>query len=115
MKRFSLIIFIMILAGLLMPQISYSQISLPINKTNFKTENKDGFGKAMESVRRGDEYFESQSLGGYNKAIDEYLSAYTYNPKCAELNYKIGVCYLFSQEKKKAIFLCVNTLYICKT
>ena len=103
MKRFSLIIFIMILAGLLMPQISYSQISLPINKTNFKTENKEGFGKAMESVRRGDEYFDSQSLGGYNKAIDEYLSAYSYNPKCAELNYKIGVCYLFSQEKKKAI------------
>ena len=84
-------------------QISFSQINVEINKKDFKTEAKDGYKEAINSIALGDEYFSSYSTGGYLRALPEYLRANKYNSNNAELNYKIGVCYLSSTEKKKAI------------
>jgi tetratricopeptide (TPR) repeat protein len=93
----------MTLACMLACQISFSQINVEINKKDFKTEAKDGYKEAINSIALGDEYFSSYSTGGYLRALPEYLSANKYNSNNAELNYKIGVCYLSSTEKKKAI------------
>ena len=67
------------------------------------TSEKSGFKDAMNSIYMGDEYFASNSIGGYAKALEEYMAANKYNSEFAELNYKIGVCYLYTGEKKKAI------------
>lgn len=39
----------------------------------------------------------------YQKALEYYLIAYSSNANSAELNYKIGLCYLNTNEKNKAI------------
>jgi len=42
-------------------------------------------------------------LGTYREARQNYLKAYRYNPDNAALNYNIGLCYLFTDEKFEAI------------
>ncbi len=37
----------------------------------------------------------------YHKAIDNYQVAYKFNPHSAELNFKMGVCYLLSPHDDK--------------
>ncbi|MBO7134607.1 MAG: PD40 domain-containing protein [Bacteroidales bacterium] len=103
MKRTFINILTATLALLLVASISYSQINIEINKSEFKTAEKNGYKEALTSIRIGDEYFASNSVGGYSKALDEYLSASTYNNNNAELNYKIGICYIYSTQKNKAI------------
>ena len=104
MKRFKLYIGILMTITLIMASlVSYSQVNVVIDKTKFKTAEKEGLKEALTAIQTGDEYFASNSLGGYKKALEQYLTANRYNSENAELNYKIGVCYLTSTEKKKAI------------
>ncbi len=103
MNRLKLHIGIITLAFIFICHISYSQINIEINKKDFKTEAKDGYKEALGYIASGDEYFSIKSTGGYLQALPEYLEANKYNSNFAALNYKIGVCYLFSTEKKKAI------------
>ena len=106
MDKFKLHISALTLAFILMFQTSYSQINIPIDKNQFKTSEKSGYKEALNAIKLGDENFENNSVtssGGYQKALPEYLAANTYNNNNAALNYKIGVCYIFSNEKKKAI------------
>ncbi|MBR5982602.1 MAG: PD40 domain-containing protein [Bacteroidales bacterium] len=106
MDKFKLYISALALAFIIMFQTSYSQINVPIDKKEFKTSEKSGYKEALSAIKNGDENFEnnsSTSSGGYQKALTEYLAANAYNSNNAALNYKIGVCYIFSTEKKKAI------------
>jgi outer membrane protein OmpA-like peptidoglycan-associated protein len=105
MKRFKLYIGILIMTiTLVMASLaSYSQVNVYIDKNKFKTAEKEGLKEALMAIQTGDEYFASNSLGGYKKALEQYLTANRYNSENAELNYKIGICYLTSTEKKKAI------------
>ena len=106
MDKFKLYISALALAFVMIFQTSYSQLNIPIDKKEFKTSEKSGYKDAIDAIKIGDENFENNSetsFGGYLKALSEYLAANTYNSNCAELNYKIGVCYIFSTEKKKAI------------
>ena len=92
-----------IAALIIMPTISYSQVNILIDKKDFKTSEKSGYKEALNALSIGDEYFASHSVGGYHNALAEYLMANSYNSENAILNYKIGVCYINSSEKKKAI------------
>lgn len=106
MEKFNLYISALTIAFILMFQTSYSQMNIPIDKNEFKTSEKSGYKEALNAIKLGDENFESNSMtsfGGYQKALTEYLAANTYNNNNAALNYKLGVCYIFSSEKKKAI------------
>lgn len=103
MNRIKLYIGIIAIATLFISQVSYSQVNIGIDKKSFKTAEKNGYKEALNSIYNGDEYFATNSIGGYTKALEEYLSANRYNSECAELNYKIGVCYLYTNEKKKSI------------
>jgi tetratricopeptide (TPR) repeat protein len=82
-------------AALLMGQ---SEVS--ISRKDFKTD-KPGFDAAWQHVKDGDSFY---SKGGvwYNDAVNEYRSAYIYNNKNAELNYKLGVACLNSDKKELA-------------
>ena len=82
---------------------SFSQVSLYIDKNDFKTDDKKGLKAAMEQIMEGDYYFDLHEIGGYTMALDYYLKADAYNSENPALNYKIGVCYIYTSEKKKAI------------
>ena len=87
---------------LLIPVISYSQQFIKVVKNEFKTENEAGLKGAWENIKAGDKLFKA-GLGTYREARQYYLSAYKYNGENPELNYKIGICYLFSDDKYEAI------------
>jgi len=78
---------------------------------NFKSD-KEGFKKAKEQFELGSEQWilgneqvfvvKSPKLF-YLKALEHFDKAYAFNPKSAELNFKIGVCHVHSNYKVKSI------------
>ncbi len=87
---------------LLFPVLAYAQQFVKVSRTEFKTENDTGFEEAWKSIHEGDKLFKA-GKGTYRDARELYLFAYRYNDKNAELNYKIGVCYLYSDDKFESI------------
>jgi outer membrane protein OmpA-like peptidoglycan-associated protein/tetratricopeptide (TPR) repeat protein len=78
-----------------------SQTEVRIPRSAFKTE-KEGFRPAYKHIKKGNRLLDA-GKGNLLPAISEYLLAYEYNPACIELNYKIGLCYLQSGQKGKAL------------
>jgi outer membrane protein OmpA-like peptidoglycan-associated protein/tetratricopeptide (TPR) repeat protein len=85
---------------LLIPFYGYSQMAVTVSRKEFKTE-KQGFSLAWKHIKRGDSNFD-EAAKNYPKALLEYLEANKYNPGNAELNYKIGAAYFFSDRKTEA-------------
>jgi outer membrane protein OmpA-like peptidoglycan-associated protein/tetratricopeptide (TPR) repeat protein len=74
------------------------QEDIEIKKSDFRIEAKEtGFDEAWDDVKNGEKLY-SQGLGKLPEALQFYLRAVKYNPNCASLNYKIGVCYLASDK-----------------
>jgi len=88
--------------ALLLPGILRAQEDVKIKKKEFKTGVEIGFKEAWSSVKDGDQHFR-EGKGTYGLARDLYLYANQYNSNNAELNYKIGACYLFTDDKYIAI------------
>lgn len=78
-----------------------AQVDLKISRSDFK-KGDTGFKRAWQAIKAGDDYF-SKGRGEYRNALKEYLVAHKYNSENPELNYKIGICYLNSLYKEKAI------------
>jgi hypothetical protein len=76
------------------------QSEVTVNRKEFKTD-KPGFEAAWQHVKDGDSFY---SKGGvwYTNAMNEYKAACVYNNKSAELNYKLGVSCLYSDDKDQA-------------
>lgn len=75
-----------------------AQENLKIKKSDFRIEIKEvGFKDAWKNVKEGEELF-TAGLGTFPQALTYYLKATKYNSDCAKLNYKIGVCYLATDE-----------------
>ena len=81
---------------------AWSQEDVKISNKTFKTGISTGFKEAWDSVKEGDRSYKG-GLGTYPMARDHYLYAHQYNPDNAALNYKLGVCYLFTDNKYEAI------------
>jgi len=81
---------------------AWSQEDVKISNKSFKTGISTGFKEAWDSVKEGDQSYKA-GLGTYPMARDHYLYAHQYNPDNAALNYKLGVCYLFTDNKYEAI------------
>jgi len=78
-----------------------AQYNLKIDKREFKL-NEIGFKEAWANIKEGDALYK-YGPSFFKEARDYYLSAYNYNSNNAELNYKIGICYLFTDNKFTAI------------
>lgn len=91
-------VYIGILAGILSFSV-FSQ-NVEFDKSNFK-EDKDGFKIAKDNLKIGDDFY-NQGPGFYKSAIGPFEIAQKFNPNNAELNFKLGECYLSSTTKKKA-------------
>ncbi|MCK9613298.1 MAG: OmpA family protein [Bacteroidales bacterium] len=70
-------------------------------KTNFRGKEKE-FKEAKNQLSNGNKFFEL-GPGMYLNALDYYLKANKFNPDNAELNFKIGLCYLNTVQKTKSI------------
>jgi outer membrane protein OmpA-like peptidoglycan-associated protein/tetratricopeptide (TPR) repeat protein len=90
------------LAFFLLGNISITaQQKAKIKKSEFKIINT-GFKDAWKAIRLGNKYFD-EGPGTYRDARKAYLKAYRYNPNNAELNYMIGVCFIYSDDKFESI------------
>ncbi len=87
---------------IMLPIISFSQSRAKIKKKEFR-ETTAGFKDAWKSVRKGNWQYLKKRPGNFKKTVNHYLTAYEYNADNAELNYKIGVSYLFSSPKSKSL------------
>ncbi len=81
----------------------FGQSGLPvkIKRKEFKKEEL-GFKEAWRAVREANMQYMA-GPGSYREARDFYLDAYKYNPDSPELNYMIGKCYLFTDNKFESI------------
>lgn len=91
---------IIVLILLVLFQTARSQELIRITRAEFKQENA-GFAAAWDNLKRGDMLFQ-RGKAYYNEALYNYLKAYSYNSDNPELNYRMGVCYLFADNKNKA-------------
>jgi outer membrane protein OmpA-like peptidoglycan-associated protein/tetratricopeptide (TPR) repeat protein len=90
--------------------ISFGQ-EVEFKAGNFK-ENKEEFKKAKAQMESGTELFllgneavfmvQDPKLN-YKKALQYFEKAFTFNPKSADVNFKIGVCHFYSTNKSKCI------------
>jgi len=84
----------------------FAQTNVEFDKKQF-VGREDAFKDAMKQIKAGDKFY-SKGMGYYSKALEHYKEANVFNPDNAELNYKIGVCYLNSYEKEKASYYLKN-------
>lgn len=80
----------------------WSQEDVKIPKKDFKTGIETGLKEAWKSIKEGDKYYK-EGAGTFDLARDFYLFAHQYNSETPELNYKLGSCYLFTDNKYEAI------------
>ena len=81
----------------LITTIGYSQVDTPFDK-NHITDKKQ-LKEANKKIKEGDKLF-AMGKGRYIDALTFYLEANKINPNNADLNYKIGICYLFTTDKE---------------
>jgi outer membrane protein OmpA-like peptidoglycan-associated protein/tetratricopeptide (TPR) repeat protein len=62
----------------------------------------EGLKQAKKNYKTGSTLF-IKGEGYYNEALEYLLKAYQFNPDNADLNYKIGICYLNTSFKEKAL------------
>ncbi|MCA1763946.1 MAG: hypothetical protein LC664_13275, partial [Flavobacteriales bacterium] len=82
-------------------QIS-AQKSVPFEKSAFPND-KEGLKLAVKNLKEGDKIFDRENTAYYNLAIPFYEDAYAFNPNNAELNYRLGLCYLYSPVKGRCL------------
>ncbi len=75
--------------------------NVEFTKDNFRAD-KEGLKRANENIKEGDKIYELGEFN-YKYALSYYLDANSFNPNNDELNYKIGKCYLHTNNKIKSI------------
>ena len=94
--------FLVIIFVLYFPLMLNAQYELKISRKSFKTDIEEGFKEAWWNILDGNKYFEA-GPGTYNLAREHYLQAHQYNSEHPVLNFKLGVCYLYTDDKYEAI------------
>ncbi len=79
-----------------------AQKSVPFEKSAFPND-REGLKLATKSLKEGDKIFDRENTAYYNLAIPFYEDAYAFNPNNAELNYRLGLCYLYSPVKGRCL------------
>ena len=79
--------------------ISFNQEKdIPFDKRLFE-DRKEGFDEAVKEIKLGDLHFYDGTTTDLSYALGHYLIAQEFNPYSSILNYKIGVCFLYSNRK----------------
>jgi len=80
---------------------SFGQGNVEFNKKNFEGDTQKLIS-AFENIYLGNQFYIAGE-SSYSQAIEFYLKANTFNPNNAELNFKIGHCYLISNKPIESI------------
>lgn len=72
------------------------------DKKNFRND-KSAFKDARNELEIADKLMEPVPVPHYKQALGHYIIAQNFNPKSAHVNYNIGLCYLHTAEKFKAL------------
>ncbi len=87
--------------------LAYSFLTYSQDRIKVKTKDlyviDEGYREVKKAMNKGDFLFLQNKAGAYAEALKYYLEAYEYNPDNADLNYKIGVCYLNSSPRAKSL------------
>ena len=83
---------------------SFSLIAQEItfDRSNFK-DNRKEYREAEEHLKTADELMLPNPFPRYSQALKHYLEAQAFNPKSAHVNYQIGMCYLNTPQKFRAL------------
>ncbi len=95
MRKYSKIFFCLLFPSFLVAQVH----DVKFKSGNFKG-NPNGFKYAMQKLNEGNQHIQN---GEYGAALIAYLAADSINPSNADLNAKIGVCYLNTVSKAKCL------------
>jgi len=98
MKRYRCVLVTLLLVGTMG---LYAQQNIKIDKKEFNIEEQ-GFDEAWDHVKEAEVLF-SEGVGTYGKALENYKLAALYNTYNPQLNYKMGVCCIFSEKKLDAL------------
>lgn len=91
--------------------LGLSAQNVDFKDANFK-DKKEELKKAKEAIKKGDEYLKAGNAlildtknpgKNFDLAIQQYNVAQQLNPNNAELNFKLGNAYIYTNEKYKAI------------
>ncbi|HBX51932.1 MAG: hypothetical protein A2275_18535 [Bacteroidetes bacterium RIFOXYA12_FULL_35_11] len=81
----------------------YAQdMNVQVNKKTFNAKGDNGFKEAWKALQAAESLWE-QGQAYFTQALEKYVEAARYNNDYPELNYKIGVCYMESATKAKAL------------
>ncbi len=101
-KKYALIIF-----GLIMSFSAYTQENPQIDKKTFFS-TQEGIESAKKDFKIAEKYYKKGS-GTYDEALKYYLKLYQYNSSSHALNFKIGICYIWTADKKAALKYFLNS------
>ncbi|MDP4267083.1 MAG: OmpA family protein [Bacteroidota bacterium] len=76
--------------------------NVEFEKENFPNK-KDQYKQAVRDIKEADKIIENEGTNLISQALPLYIKANDFNPNNALLNYKIGKCYLMTDEKVKSI------------
>ncbi|MCL2328959.1 MAG: OmpA family protein [Bacteroidetes bacterium] len=72
--------------------------NVEFNKKNFS--DTDGFKVAEKALKEGQKFLDKQD---FPAALEKFLIAQKFNPSNADLNFKIGLCYVYTQDDIQAL------------
>lgn len=94
---------------------SFAAFNISAQNVEFKDSNfkdkKEDLKKAKENIKSGDEHLKLGNTAvletkdgstHFKTALTFYLKAQAFNPSNSDLNFKIGNCYLYTNDKAKA-------------
>ena len=99
----------LLLVGIFFSQSTFAQ-NIEFRNSNFKSD-KEGLKLAKENIKFADNFRDNAIIEMlamhdaellYSQAVFYYQKAQSFNPNNAELNYKIGSCMLFTNNKENA-------------
>ncbi len=80
-----------------------AQVNVEFDKDNFPEDQEKQMKEVVKSIKEANKLLEKEEPPRYSAALEIYLKANDFNPHNALLNYKIGLCYLHTMQKAKAI------------
>jgi outer membrane protein OmpA-like peptidoglycan-associated protein len=97
----SILTFTLLILSVFTSELLTAQQNVEFDKRNFGND-KAGLRLALRGIETGDLYYYGPDYIKY-LAIEPYLRASSFNPNNALLNFKLGICYLNSPNKFRAL------------
>lgn len=89
-------------AGLMLTALMSSAQNIPFDKSHFP-DKKSELKEAEKAIKEGDDIMAAGDEHYYSEAIPFYELAHDFNPDNALLNFRLGVCYIHSLNKRRSL------------